>query len=131
MASEGSSDAKVPTPGDVNFAFLIFKHIPEKPNIDWEAFAADAGFKNATVAAQTRYGQIRKKYSGQPAVPVTPRKSKAAENPASASKVTKPGGRVGTKGRKGKAAAKAEEDHQNELGKPEEGEIVDPFTSEK
>ncbi|KAF6834325.1 hypothetical protein CPLU01_04961 [Colletotrichum plurivorum] len=131
MASEGSSDAKVPTPGDVNFAFLIFKHMTEKPNIDWEAFATDAGFKNATVAAVSLSSKIRKKYSGQAVVPVTPRKSKAAENPASASKVTKSGGRVGTKGRKGKAAAKNEEDHEDELGKPEEGEIVDPFVSEK
>lgn len=51
MASESSSAAKEPTPGDMNFGFLIFKHMTEKPNIDWDAFAADAGFKNATVAA--------------------------------------------------------------------------------
>lgn len=45
-----AASAKEPTPGDTNFMINIFRHMTEKPNIDWEAFAATAGFKSAGVA---------------------------------------------------------------------------------
>ncbi|KAJ3961326.1 hypothetical protein N0V92_001975 [Colletotrichum tropicale] len=121
-----AASAKEPTAGDTNFMINIFRHMTEKPNIDWEAFAATAGFKSAGVA-QTRYGQIRKKYELNSIVgsPVKKRKGNSTDEEESPAKVAKTGGRVGTKGRKGKgkAAVKTEDDDDAEDGLNNKGAV--------
>ncbi|OLN91968.1 hypothetical protein CCHL11_01481 [Colletotrichum chlorophyti] len=112
-----------PTPGDIAFMIQIFKHMTNKPDIDWDVFAANAGFKSAGVA-QTRYSQIKRKYDQNNPTSATPRKRKTAE--PSPSKVQKaPSGRVGTKGKKGKDVIKPEEDEGEDVKgrvKSEEGD---------
>ncbi|KAF9877736.1 hypothetical protein CkaCkLH20_04871 [Colletotrichum karsti] len=121
MADSSSTPAKEPSAGDIAFMVLVFKHMKEKPALDWNVLATAGGFKNQNVA-MTRYSQIRKKLgTTEAAAPKTPTKKKAGDSPASASKVTKSGGRVGTKGKKGKAVIKAEEaeDDEEPIVKPE------------
>ncbi|OHE99233.1 hypothetical protein CORC01_05514 [Colletotrichum orchidophilum] len=103
------------TLSDASFMVQIFKHMTEKPVIDWESFAEAAGFKNASVA-QTRYGQIKRKFT-QPGDPAysTPKKTTqaSASTPTSGSKIKKTTGRVGVKGKTGKKAVK-DEDNKDE-----------------
>lgn len=39
-----------PTPAEATFFFKIVQHMKNKADIDWEAVAESAGFKNAGVA---------------------------------------------------------------------------------
>ncbi|KAL0940998.1 uncharacterized protein CTRU02_203761 [Colletotrichum truncatum] len=111
MADNNSSTtgSKEPTPGDISFMVHVFRHMQEKPVLDWDAFAVAAGFKSAGVAL-TRYGQIKRKFGTNEMATTPVKKRKAAGEGNSASKVNKTGaGRVGTKGKKGKTASMAEE----------------------
>ncbi|WQF81758.1 hypothetical protein CDEST_06772 [Colletotrichum destructivum] len=116
------SDKTAPTPsqGDINFMVEIFKHMTEKPNIDWDSFATAAGFKSANVA-QTRWGQIKRKFN-DPARPATPKKAtlKATQStPGSSSRVKKNTGRVGIRGTKAMKSEEKVEDSEPEGSKPE------------
>ncbi|WYZ36575.1 hypothetical protein EsH8_II_000081 [Colletotrichum jinshuiense] len=106
------ADQTTPTasPSDVAFMVQIFQHMQEKPHIDWDAFAAAAGFKSAGVA-QTRYGQIKRKFN--PGASPSPKKRGKAQGSSatsgSDSKVKKNTGRVGAKGAK-ETTIKSEQD---------------------
>ncbi|KAK1481285.1 hypothetical protein CCUS01_04397, partial [Colletotrichum cuscutae] len=100
---------------DVNFMCHVFMHMTEKPVIDWDSFAVAAGFKSGGVA-RTRWGQIKRKFT--PADQATPKKKAAqasTSTPTSGSKVTKPTGRVGSKGAKGKKIVKDKEVEDKEV----------------
>ncbi|KAL2018648.1 hypothetical protein VTK56DRAFT_551 [Thermocarpiscus australiensis] len=57
----GAGDApKQPTTQEAFLFFTIIKNMKGKPEIDWNAVAADNGFKNADTA-KVRYGQIKRK----------------------------------------------------------------------
>jgi hypothetical protein len=47
-----AGDAKVAnmTAGDSKFATILFKYLPPMVDIDWAAFAQEAGFKSVQVA---------------------------------------------------------------------------------
>ncbi|TDZ74636.1 hypothetical protein CTRI78_v000511 [Colletotrichum trifolii] len=106
--SASSSTAKEPTQGDLQFAFLLLKHMQEKPIVDWESVATEGGFKNKNVVV-TRWGQIKKKYMTDAAPAAATSTASAGKKKGAAPKVTKATGRVGTKGGRGKGKGKAEE----------------------
>ncbi|KAI0533960.1 hypothetical protein GGR58DRAFT_84602 [Xylaria digitata] len=58
-ANGADGESKV-TAADVKFFTVMFKHLPQKLDIDWEEFAKEMGLKNPGVA-KTRLGQIRSK----------------------------------------------------------------------
>ncbi|TKW53401.1 hypothetical protein CTA1_11549 [Colletotrichum tanaceti] len=108
--------APIPSQSDINFMVEIFQHMTEKPNIDWDSFANAAGFKSAGVA-QTRWGQIKRKFNNS-AGPATPKKAAArasSSTPGSSSRVKKSTGRVGGKATKAiKSEKKVEDDSEDE-----------------
>ncbi|TDZ37809.1 hypothetical protein C8035_v001114 [Colletotrichum spinosum] len=106
--SASSSTAKEPTQGDLQFAFLLLKHMQEKPVVDWESVATEGGFKNKNVVV-TRWGQIKKKYMTDAAPAAAASTASAGKKKGAATKVTKATGRVGTKGGRAKGKGKAEE----------------------
>ncbi|KXH66025.1 hypothetical protein CSAL01_12293 [Colletotrichum salicis] len=88
------------SPSDVNFMCHVFMHMTEKPVIDWDSFAEAAGFKSAG----TRWGQIKRKFTPGDQATGKKKKKKTAQASvstlASDSKVKKPTGRIGAKGKK-------------------------------
>ncbi|KAF2963263.1 hypothetical protein GQX73_g10312 [Xylaria multiplex] len=58
-ANGADGESKV-TAADVKFFTVMFKHLPQKLDIDWDEFAKEMGLKNPGVA-KTRLGQIRSK----------------------------------------------------------------------
>lgn len=97
---------KEPTPAEAMLFYSIVKNTRNKADVDWDAVATEAGFKNAEVAKvrnfnppfhplspiprhlhlfQVRFGQVKRKLGiANEGGPTTPKKSPAA------SKVTKP-----------------------------------------
>ncbi|KAL2149492.1 hypothetical protein VTH82DRAFT_8143 [Thermothelomyces myriococcoides] len=59
-APTGVTDAKQPTAQEAFLFYSIIKNMKGKPEIDWAAVAADAGYKTAETA-KVRYGQIKRK----------------------------------------------------------------------
>ncbi|KAL2160334.1 hypothetical protein VTH06DRAFT_1507 [Thermothelomyces fergusii] len=59
-AATGVPDAKQPTAQEAYLFYTIIKNMKGKPEIDWAAVAADAGYKTAETA-KVRYGQIKRK----------------------------------------------------------------------
>ncbi|GAB1313057.1 hypothetical protein MFIFM68171_03267 [Madurella fahalii] len=53
-------ERKQPTAQEAYLFFTIIKNMKGKPEVDWNAVAADNGFKNAETA-KVRYGQIKRK----------------------------------------------------------------------
>ncbi len=47
---DGVPDFPEPKPQEAMFFFNIIKNMANQPDIDWDAVAADSGFKNAAVA---------------------------------------------------------------------------------
>ncbi|KAF4999744.1 hypothetical protein FDECE_11399 [Fusarium decemcellulare] len=86
---------KEPTAAEAMLFFSIVKHTRNKADVDWEAVATEAGFKNADVA-KVRFGQVKRKLgistdtSAPPRAPATPTKkgtaSKVAKTPRSKGK---------------------------------------------
>ncbi|KAK1998373.1 hypothetical protein LX36DRAFT_719015 [Colletotrichum falcatum] len=110
--------AVTPSQSDINFMVQIFQHMTEKPVIDWQSFADAAGFKSPSVA-QTRWGQIKKKFNNSAIH--TPKKT-PSKTAGSAAKVKKAAGRVGTEGKK----AVKTEDVAGYEGAEDEEEIESP-----
>ncbi|KAI1086160.1 hypothetical protein F5B19DRAFT_498617 [Rostrohypoxylon terebratum] len=70
---------------DQKFFTVIFKYLPTGMDLDWDRFAVDMGFKDASIA-KVRFRQIRKKYkAGMSGTDASPSSSKASPR-----KVTKP-----------------------------------------
>ncbi|KAK4155226.1 hypothetical protein C8A00DRAFT_13716 [Chaetomidium leptoderma] len=57
---DAADGRKQPTPQEAFLFYNIIKNMKGKPEVDWTAVAADAGFKNAETA-KVRYGQIKRK----------------------------------------------------------------------
>jgi hypothetical protein len=51
---DGPDGRKQPTAAETFLFYTIIKHMKGKPEIDWAAVAADAGFKNAETAKVSR-----------------------------------------------------------------------------
>ncbi|KAG0647929.1 hypothetical protein D0Z07_6041 [Hyphodiscus hymeniophilus] len=64
-----SAPIAAPTAKDGLFFLTILMNMSNKPEVDWDLVAAEAGFKNAKVAS-TRFGQMKKKFIG-PSTPST------------------------------------------------------------
>ncbi|KLU81622.1 hypothetical protein MAPG_00707 [Magnaporthiopsis poae ATCC 64411] len=64
-----------PTPQEAYFFLYILKHLKNKPEVDWEAVAREANFKNGPTA-NARFRQIKQKL-GFAAAP-TPKKARAS-----------------------------------------------------
>ncbi|KAM5351963.1 hypothetical protein ACJ41O_004686 [Fusarium nematophilum] len=96
---------KEPTAAEAMLFFSIVKHTRNKADVDWEAVAQEAGFKNADVA-KVRFGQVKRKLgiSTDPNGPTTPTK----KTPGSGSKVAK------TPRSKGKSRSKVKKEEQPE-----------------
>ncbi|OWT43478.1 hypothetical protein VFPPC_17373 [Pochonia chlamydosporia 170] len=121
---------KEPTASEAMFFFAIVKHTRNKADIDWTAVAAEQGFKNANVA-KVRFGQVKRKLgittnTDSPAPVRTPTKRTSAGTPT---KVTKSGGRAGTKGRRAKTVKEecddAEDDDETMVGVKDENPDAD------
>ncbi|KAL4723292.1 hypothetical protein ACLX1H_009782 [Fusarium chlamydosporum] len=74
-----ADNKKEPTAAEAMLFFSIVKHTRNKADVDWNAVATEAGFKNADVA-KVRFGQVKRKLgisteTTAPArAPATPRK---------------------------------------------------------
>ncbi|KAI0121518.1 hypothetical protein F4776DRAFT_220196 [Hypoxylon sp. NC0597] len=81
---------------DHKFFVTIIKYLPMPAGmeLDWDAFAKDMGFKDATIA-KMRFGQIRRKYGSSKAA------GNGTQDPLKATKSTKV-----TKPKKSKGAGK-------------------------
>ncbi|TWU78646.1 hypothetical protein ED733_005476 [Metarhizium rileyi] len=127
---------KEPTASEAMFFFAIVKHTRNKADIDWNAVAIEQGFKNADVA-KVRFGQVKRKLgistnTDTPASTRTPTK-RAAPAAGTPNRITKSGGRAGTKGRaRGKMIKQedgntedAEDDDETMIGVKEESSRAD------
>ncbi|KAF5026204.1 hypothetical protein F66182_1709 [Fusarium sp. NRRL 66182] len=54
------NNKKEPTAAEAMLFFSIVKHTRNKADVDWNAVATEAGFKNADVA-KVRFGQVKRK----------------------------------------------------------------------
>ncbi|EMT68518.1 hypothetical protein ACKRZS_001047 [Fusarium odoratissimum] len=86
------SNKKEPTAAEAMLFFSIVKHTRNKADVDWNAVASEAGFKNADVA-KVRFGQVKRKLgistetTAPSRGPVTPKKTagaRVAKTPRSA-----------------------------------------------
>ncbi|KAH7249818.1 uncharacterized protein BKA55DRAFT_675686 [Fusarium redolens] len=77
------SNKKEPTAAEAMLFFSIVKHTRNKADVDWNAVATEAGFKNADVA-KVRFGQVKRKLgistetTAPSRGPVTPKKTAGA-----------------------------------------------------
>ncbi|KAF9775503.1 hypothetical protein IL306_006380 [Fusarium sp. DS 682] len=77
------SNKKEPTANEAMLFFSIVKHTRNKADVDWNAVAAESGFKNADVA-KVRFGQVKRKLgissetNSSPRGPITPKKGTGA-----------------------------------------------------
>ncbi|EPE36237.1 hypothetical protein GLAREA_05575 [Glarea lozoyensis ATCC 20868] len=89
-----SSVAKPPyeaTPKDASFFFSVLKNCKSKPDVDWDAVAAEQGLKSAGVA-KVRYGQIKNKCGMTAIPPGTKSTPKEPKTPTKRKATTKAGG---------------------------------------
>ncbi|KAJ4254894.1 hypothetical protein NW762_009692 [Fusarium torreyae] len=97
-----ADNKKEPTAAEAMLFFSIVKHTRNKADVDWNAVAVEAGFKNADVA-KVRFGQVKRKLgisteTTAPArAPATPKKSsgsRVSKTPRSATKGKGKGGKA-------------------------------------
>ncbi|KAJ4136022.1 hypothetical protein NW768_003630 [Fusarium equiseti] len=115
------AEKREPTAAEAMLFFSIVKHTRNKADVDWNAVATEAGFKNADVA-KVRFGQVKRKLgisteTTAPArIPATPKK------PSRVSKTTTPRS-VKAKGKNNKIKKEEEsfdifDDEDEEMTKP-------------
>ncbi|KAM3513735.1 hypothetical protein MY11210_002644 [Beauveria gryllotalpidicola] len=116
MAAE---DKVTPTDGEIRILMAIFAHMSGKPDVDWDAAAADASLSNAK-SLKERYRQMcvrhgwNKKRRGAGAAGNAP---SAPRNMASPSKVVKSAGG----GKKRKQDDREEEEEEQEQDDDDDG----------
>ncbi|KAF4441922.1 hypothetical protein F53441_11882 [Fusarium austroafricanum] len=87
-----ADNKKEPTAAEAMLFFSIVKHTRNKADVDWNAVANEAGFKNADVA-KVRFGQVKRKLgistettapTRAPATPKKPTSARVSKTPRSA-----------------------------------------------
>ncbi|CAG1976130.1 hypothetical protein SNK03_012320 [Fusarium graminearum] len=118
-----ADNKREPTAAEAMLFFSIVKHTRNKADVDWNAVATEAGFKNADVA-KVRFGQVKRKLgistetTAAPRAPATPRKTAGGR----VSKTTTPRSTVKGKGKNNKVKKEEESfdifDDDEEMPKP-------------
>ncbi|KAI0914260.1 hypothetical protein F4823DRAFT_558272 [Ustulina deusta] len=90
-ANAGDGELKI-SPSDAKFFATIFKHLPQKLDMDWEKFAGEMGLKDGNIAKiRKKLGLVDAAGTGNTAATTTKSSPSKAAKPNNANnKVTKP-----------------------------------------
>ncbi|RBR13120.1 uncharacterized protein FIESC28_08306 [Fusarium coffeatum] len=115
------ADKREPTAAEAMLFFSIVKHTRNKADVDWNAVATEAGFKNADVA-KVRFGQVKRKLGITTETTAPARTPATPKKPSRVSKTTTPRS-VKAKGKNNKVKKEEEsfdifDDEDEEMAKP-------------
>ncbi|KAF5670320.1 hypothetical protein FHETE_4565 [Fusarium heterosporum] len=115
-----ADNKKEPTAAEAMLFFSIVKHTRNKADVDWNAVATEAGFKNADVA-KVRFGQVKRKLgiSTETTAPVrtafsTPKKGTGSRVSKTAPRSAKGKGR-GSKVKKEESKDILDDDNEDDM----------------
>ncbi|KAM0240842.1 hypothetical protein ACHAP5_007768 [Fusarium lateritium] len=117
------ADKKEPTAAEAMLFFSIVKNTRNKADVDWNAVAEEAGFKNADVA-KVRFGQVKRKLGISTETSTPARAPTSTPKKGTGSRVSKTTPRS-AKG-KGKGGKVKKEDVEIFEDEDEEDELVKP-----
>ncbi|KAI6747538.1 hypothetical protein HG530_015848 [Fusarium avenaceum] len=115
------ADKKEPTAAEAMLFFSIVKNTRNKADVDWNAVAEEAGFKNADVA-KVRFGQVKRKLGISTETTAPTRTPTSTPKKGTGSRVSKTTPRS-TKG-KGKGSKVKQENVEIFEDEDEEGDLM-------